>query len=200
MSFGEPTPWFPDTKRALLKSVRRILNKTQKCKVHAAPCSFWSVSPTVIFGICPDVPSTDLESVMVLSQSTDSKSVLWLFWTDLKSVTFGATHPYRLQICHPQIVSYFSTDSRFVGGSGVDRFQNCTGRQIPNLSDRRKYRFQICQPQHPPTDFKSVTCTVSNLVGTRLGSDKTQICKVQSQPLRPWTACQQSTPSCQVSR
>jgi len=112
---------------------------------------------------------------------------------------FWSNTPYRLQICHPQIVSYFSTDSRFVGDSGVDKLQNCTGRQIPNLSDRRKYRFQICQPQNPPTDFKSVTCTVSNLVGTRLGSDKTQICKVQSQPLRPWNACQQSTPSCQVS-
>jgi len=193
MSFGEPNLGFRTPGVHFWNLSGCFFNRTQKCKVHAAPCSFWSVSPTVIFEICPDIFSTDLESVMVLSQSTDFKSVLWPFWTDLKSVTFGATHPYRLQICHPQIVSYFSTDSRFVGGSGVDRFQNCTGRQISNLSDRRKYRFRICQPQDPPTDFKSVTCTVSNLVGTRLGSDKTQICKVQSQPPRPWTPCQQST-------
>ena len=172
-------------------------HKSAKCTPRRAA---FGQFPQLSFSKSVRIFSTDLESVMVLSQSTDFKSVLWPFWTDLKSVTFGATHPYRLQICHPQIVSYFSTDSRFVGGSGVDRFQNCTGRQISNLSDRRKYRFQICQPQNPPTDFKSVTCTVSNLVGTRLGSDKTQICKVQSQPPRPWTACQQSTPSCQVSR
>jgi len=100
--------------------------------------------------------STDLESVMVLSQSTDFKSVLWPFWTDLKSVTFGATHPYRLQICHPQIVSYFFNRFQICRGFWGGQISKLHGKtdfksvrsakvQISNLSTPEPpYRFQIC--------------------------------------------------------
>ena len=124
--------------------------------MHAAPCSFWSVSPTVIFEICPDISSTDLESVMVLSQSTDFKSVLWAVWTDLKSVTFGATPPYRLRIGHRNRSGYFL--DRFQIGRGVwgGQISKLHGKtdfksvrsakvQISNLSTPEPpYRFQIC--------------------------------------------------------
>ena len=111
-----------------------IFQQNTKCKVHAAPSSFWSVFPTAIFEIGTDIFSTDLESVMVWSQSTDFKSVLWAVLTDLKSVAFGATPPNRLRIGHPQIVSY--SFNRIQIGQGV------WGGQISKL--------------HGMTDFKSV--------------------------------------------
>ena len=156
MSFGEPNHGFRTPGVHFWNLSGYFSNRTQKCKVHAAPCSFWSVSPTVIFEICPDIFSTDLESVMVLSQSTDFKSVLWPFWTDLKSVTFGATHPYRLQICHPQIVSYFFNRFQICRGFWGGQISKLHGKtdfksvrsakvQISNLSTPEPpYRFQIC--------------------------------------------------------
>ena len=53
------------------------------------------------------------------------------------------------------------------------------------------HRFVICCPQNFSTDFKSVPRPVSNLVATRFRSNKTQICKVQSEPSRPRSARQQ---------
>jgi len=113
--------------------------------VHAAPGSFWSVFPTVIFEIGTDIFSTDLELVKVWSQSTDFKLVLWAVFDQFEIGHFWSNTPQPIaDWSPPDCLIFFQQIPDWSGGLGWTNFKTA-----------RDDRFQIGQIGEL-TDFKLV--------------------------------------------